>query len=82
VVVLFVFVVLLAMLCFPLGLGPGLGREGWYPPVREGWVEVPPPIGGRLLRTYRRLLAISALISVSAAHFRIFPLVASAAVYL
>jgi hypothetical protein len=40
---------------------------------REGWVEVPPPIGGgRLLRTYRRLLAISALISVSV-YFRLLP---------
>ena len=40
--------------------------------MREGWVEVPPSIGGRLLRTYRRLLAISALISVSA-YFRLLP---------
>ena len=40
--------------------------------MREGWVEVPPPIGGRFLRTYRRLLAISALISVSA-YFRLLP---------
>ena len=33
---------------------------------------MPPPIGGRLRRTYRRLLAISALISVSA-YFRLLP---------
>jgi hypothetical protein len=39
---------MLAMFCFPLAFGVRSRARvrGVVPSVREGWVEVPPPMGG------------------------------------